>query len=164
MLGEIISKMHSDNLRNVRQTSKNMKTADNLVFQKRKGKFVNISSIIDPNFDNKDYANKNRYNKFINGNREFKNQSEWNTIKSNKKIRNGDIVFTGHTSEGKQEYGFGIVKDGNFVDGGDYFYGGGALNGVNALTKHHGFSARIDYNNAKKKIVKFGHDLYMFDN
>jgi hypothetical protein len=40
-------------------------------------------------------------------------------LSSSSTIKNGDIVFVGHTCETRQEYGFAIVKDGDFITSDD---------------------------------------------
>jgi hypothetical protein len=122
---------------------------------KKRPKFVNISDFVDPHFEARGFANKNRYNSFLN------NNSAWLQVRQERKIQNGDIVFTGHPYETRQEYGFAIVKNNMLHSGSDELYNGGAHEGINSLTKKFGFT-NYNYVDAKKNISEFGKNFYMF--
>jgi hypothetical protein len=119
----------------------------------RKAKFLNISGFVDPNYENNGVINENKLENFM--------KSEAKDFIKKHKLKNGDIVFTGSGFEGRQEYGFGMIKNGVIMSGHEGIYGMGPNLGVNAMAKNYKLE-NIDYSNAKRNILNFGENHYMF--
>jgi len=71
-------------------------------------KFHNISQYIDLEYEKNEYVKLNE--------KEFKNNIK-NYLEINPQIKSGDIIFVGSTYETRQEYGFGLIINDNFVLG-----------------------------------------------
>jgi len=71
-------------------------------------KFHNISQYIDPEYEKNEFVKLNE--------KEFKNNIK-NYLENNPEIKSGDIIFVGSTYETRQDYGFGLVIDNNFILG-----------------------------------------------
>jgi len=117
----------------------------------RKAKFLNISEFVDPNYNG--FTNENKLENFM--------KFEAKDFIKKHKLKNGDIVFTGSGFEGRQEYGFGMIKNGVIMSGHEGIYGMGPNLGVNAMAKNYKLE-NIDYSNAKRNILNFGENHYMF--
>ena len=120
----------------------------------KKAKVIDVSNNVDDEYIYKGYVSENKYWNFMNFNAS-------NAIKRYK-LKNGDIVFTGHPYETRQEYGFGMVKDDKIMSNGGV-YGMGVSNGINAMAKSYKLT-NIDFTNAKSNMRKFGQQNYMFLN